>query len=128
MNSKHTEKDNQVCYVCDTEFNNSEALKHHIESKHGVTSRNNRYESTLLTCNKCGDKSKDKRELQDHTTRYHFEKTLCGNSLCYDKEGIGLGCVCHLCEAVEDDNSSEVSLDEERLIELLRLAGENEEE
>ena len=128
MTSKHNETSLRACHVCDKEFFSSETLTVHIENYHGATLRNNQHESVSLTCDDCGIKSKYERELEDHTRRYHFEKTQCGNYMCYDTEGVGLGCVCHLCDAAEDANISDVSLDEDCLTELKRLAGSNDEE
>ena len=64
--------------------------------------------------------------VKDHMRRYHFENTPCGNCLCFDGDGVGLGCVCHLCDKMEEDNFSDVSIDEDRLAELERLANVSE--
>ena len=104
MTSKHKENSLRVCHDCDKEFFRSETLTVHIENDHGATLRNNQHEY--------------------HTRRYHFEKTPCGNCMCYDTEGLGLGCVCHSCDADEDANIAE----EDRQAELEILAGFNDEE
>ena len=79
-----------------------------------------------MSCDKCGEKCESSSNLQDHKRRYLFERTPCGNSLCNDANGMGLGCVCHLCDILDDDDLSDVSLNEEHLSELQRLAEVND--
>lgn len=122
MNSKHKEHNPKVCNICDKEFFTSETLINHVDTTHGTSSENNRPKSGRLTCDKCGNKCNSKSKLQNNMNRYNFEITPCGSSLCNDMDGVGLGCVCHLCDLIEDSDLSEVCFDEERLAELKILA------